>query len=407
MKYICGEVNMENTKGLPQSITASSVEGTNPYQEQRDQFGKGKFQSLIVFGQGPVKPVLIIDELTTDQLSKWQEFKRDPLHSSEPDFRIVEGGAYLSELKRVDERQDITETDKEQLKEKKREEWQNLGRFALNRWGRQNALASGLALYLGVTDNLILSGGKTIPSWAGEVLPTDRVNAWPSEAQLMQDIIVRRFGDLYQSKYGKPIEDAIRLEDRSTNTLENFAYTINNNPNILQKDEKIGLLAADFHLRRAALLAHLFSVSESSRGQLSAQELLKERAEIRGKDTLVDMQNYLRDALNNPDLRQRLLGEERWERGLVDESFLAYWVGYLADVQNPTVVQQVMNSLKDDKWAYVVRSEFVRADLNFDEFSNEDLEKLKDKNPEKYEQLIAGLAKFKSSLRKMPPPIKA
>ena len=30
-----------------------------PYQEQKEQWGKKKFERLIVFGQGPVKPVLL------------------------------------------------------------------------------------------------------------------------------------------------------------------------------------------------------------------------------------------------------------------------------------------------------------------------------------------------------------
>ena len=178
-----------------------------PYQEQKEQQqqGKEKFEKLIVFGQGPVKPVLLYEELTPDQNKEWEEFKKDPLHNKEPDFRVIEGDAYLSSFVDIDKRPDLNTEEKTKLKELKRQEWQNMGRFALNRWGRENAIAAGLALFLGNTNKVIFSGGQTIPDWAKKSLPTERLQNWPSEAKLMKDIIVRRFGNLYFQKYRKSI----------------------------------------------------------------------------------------------------------------------------------------------------------------------------------------------------------
>jgi hypothetical protein len=160
----------ENTEKIPLGppITTASGEKYYPYQEQKEKWGK-KFNIVIVFGQGPVKPVLLPDELTKEQKRLWQEFKTDPLHKIEPDFRVVEG-VYLKELQEIDERNDLSQEQKNKLKEEKRKEWQQVGRFGLNRWGRENALAAGLALYLGITDKLILSGGRTIPDWYKENL---------------------------------------------------------------------------------------------------------------------------------------------------------------------------------------------------------------------------------------------
>jgi len=114
---------------------------------------------LIVLGQGPVKPLLLEKDLSPQQREHWEKFKQDPLHYAdesdkerpryEPDFRVVEG-PFARELAGLDESQI----------EAKLIEWQQMGRFGLNRWGRENALAAGFALVSGYTDRLLLSGGK-------------------------------------------------------------------------------------------------------------------------------------------------------------------------------------------------------------------------------------------------------
>ena len=292
--------------------------------------------------------------------------------------------------------------------EPQRQKWQRTGNYALNRWGRENALAAGLGLVSGVTDRLILSGGKTKPDLAKEqiTLPEERLAAWPSEAELMKQIIVGRYGSQYEKNHpGKSIEDAIQIEDKSDNTLENLAFTINNRPELLAKETKVGLLATDFHIRRVALLTHMFSVREQPKGQLSAQQELLELADARGKTKLREIQEHLTDALKNEDLRNRLKGEERWEEGLIEPDYVSYWVGFPGVVEDPTVIQNVITALQDPAWIEATRREFAEKGLNFDSFTETDLRDLAATDRKKYDELRENLRIFtKRENRKAPPP---
>ncbi|MCL5795148.1 MAG: YdcF family protein [Patescibacteria group bacterium] len=369
--------------------------------EQKELWGKLKFNEIIVFGQGPVKPVLLQDELSDEQKKQWDEFKTNPVEKNEPDFRVLEGD-FAERIKGIDSQEDL---------EKEREKLQRTGRLSLNRWCRSNALASGLTLYLGLTDKVILSGGKTIPAWAKNTLPKERIENWPSEAEMMKDVIIKRYGKIFQEKYGKSIEGSIVVEDASTNTLENLAYTLNNDPDILKKDNKdnkVGLLGADFHLRRIAILAKIFGIQQAPRGELSAQEILRERAQLSNKENYNKMMEYLKNALDNADLRNRILGEERWERGLIDENYIAYWLGYLGKVKDPKVLKQVIICLKNPKWVNEARGVFQKINLDFDKLSEQDLENLPE---EEFTNLaekinIISQPKDKGGLREMPPAIK-
>lgn len=192
----------------------------------------------------------------------------------------------------------------------------------------------------------------------------------------MKDIIVRRFGDLYFKKFGRPIEEAIKIEDRSTNTLENFAYTINNNPYLIDEEKKIGLLGTDFHVRRIAVLANLFSVVETPEGRIPAQQELRKRAQQRVKTRYEEIIKYMTDALANPDLQKRLAGEERWESGLIKPEYLTYWLGYIGLVESPQVLQRVIACLSNPQWIEAARKVFNSVGLDFDTISVLDLGEL-------------------------------
>lgn len=125
-----------------------------------------KFDTVIVFGQGPVKAVLLPHELTAEQREVWEEFEKDPLHKNEPNFRVLRGGEKA--LSMLIGNPELTEAERKKIMEPQRQKWQRTGNYALNRWGRENALAAGLGLVSGVTDRLILSGGKTKPDLAKE-----------------------------------------------------------------------------------------------------------------------------------------------------------------------------------------------------------------------------------------------
>lgn len=389
------------------AITIKSSEGVKvkeyPYQEQKERWGKRRFDVIMVFGQGPVKPVLLPKELTEEQRIQWEEFIRDPLHSREPDFRVIEG-VFLQTLEEIQNRDDIPDKEKERIIGQKRQEWQRLGRLALNRWRRENALAAGLALYLGLTDKIILCGGKTRPKWAESTLPKTILDSWPSEAELMRDIIIRRFGRLYQEQYGKSIEEAIVIEDQSTNTLENIAYAINNDPS-LRNSKNIAILGTHFHTPRIQQLMNIFSLRLAPRGQISAQDLLLERAQIRRMGSLEKQLNYMIDQLNNPDFRDRVLAEARWSLGLLDEEFLTYWLGYLGELDDLHRIHSVLKTLyQDENWHEEAKKAFQLVGLNFDEFAKMTLEELQ--NPEVWKKLKDALLKLKKEYRTMPPDLR-
>jgi len=376
------------------------------HQEKEPVKNQG-FEKIIVFGQGPVKPVVFQEELTPEQKTQWDDFKKDPLHKKEPDFRVIgekEEGAFFQTIQDIEAKKDLRPKERQKLIELKRQEWQKMGRLSLNRWCRQNALTAGVALCSGSTSEVILSGGKTIPDWAKEKLPPERLSQWPSEAALMKDIIIRRFGDLYLKKFGKSIETAVIVEDKSTNTLENFAFTVNNNPDLLDQEKNIGLLGADFHVGRISVIANLFSVQEAPDGQIRAQNELKKRAIARKKLTYQNMLNYMTNALANSDLQQRIKGEERWESGLVDPQYLNYWLGYIGLVEDPQVLQNVVSCLNSPQWIESARLSFKTAGLDFDTIAQEDLIKFQTQEQAKYKELREKLVSLKSKqLRVMPP----
>lgn len=359
--------------------------------ELREREKEFKLDTLIVFGQGPVKPVLLESELTSAQAAQWDEFIKDPLKSQEPDFRVVPP-ANAKELEKINQ-SGLMGQELAEARANVRQEWQRYGRLALNRWCRQNALAAGEALMLGMTDQVILSGGKTQPGWAKDIVSKDRLDSWPSEAEMMKDIIVRMYGKRYQEVYKKPIETALQVEDASTNTLQNFALTMNTHPD-LTNGEQVGVLGADFHVRRIKVLADLFGVKVAPGGKLSAQTMLEQKAADRRKGRYQEILNWMGDALRNPDLRSRLKGEERWESGLIDEKYLAYWIGYAGYLEDPKLVMNILKALKDPEWRNAAEREFARVDLDFNHFADTDLAKLRDEQPEQY-------AEFKQRLLKL------
>lgn len=322
---------------------------------------------LIVLGQGPIKPLLREEDLDPEMQKTWADFKTDPLHHTEPDFRVVEGAAYLSELESAADQAQI---------DAKLAQWQQLGRFGLNRWGRENALSAGYALVSGYTDKLLLSGGKTKPDWAKKKLSPKRIENWPSEAQLMADIIRRRFGPMYQELYGKSIDLAMVTEDRSTNTLENFGNSMNSDQGqeILNGKIKTGVLAADFHVPRGEDIACLFAPGADLDKGLSAQDVLVKRvAEAKNREVYKQILGWMSDA-NNPDLRAREGLEMVFSKALHDPDLLTYWLGYIGIVEDPRVLQATVEQLNSDPLLKSQATDaFKLAGLDYNELAGSDL----------------------------------
>jgi len=411
----------------PKPKVNPAIEPTGVSNSEKSEMLGNKVDFLMVFGQGPVKPLLQESELNEEQKVAWAEFKKESLQNTEPDFRVIEGSSWTSQLEGLSKEQ----------QDAKIALWQTQGRFGLNRWGRENALAAGFALVSGSTGKVLLSGGKTIPAWARESLPPSRLDKWPSEAELMKDIIARRFGKLYEeSNPGKKIEDMLILEDASTNTLENVANTLNQNPNIIEDQTKLGLLAANFHIERSERIGAIFAPGKEVTAVHGAQDLLEVRNEDRkawkergildklrrngageadlaqkvdemkvieaNKITYKRILSWMNDT-NNPDLQARQLGEKRFMIGLSDPEYINYWLGYIGLCEDPAILQNtIQGHKKDGAWTDAARGAFKEAGLDYDELVGKDLAAVP---KDEFLQIAKKLTVLKEpGHRAMPPP---
>ena len=359
-----------------------------------------KFDATIVFGEGPVRPILLPDEVSYEQAVAWENYKKDPKKYKEPNFWLMQQPRYLAQLAKIDAREDIDSEEKARLKEAKIMEWQKTGWFALKQWGRQNALAAGCALYTGLTKEVVLSGGRTRSKWTREHIPASRLEQWPSEAELMADIIIRYYGDLYKKRYGRDIHEVIIIEDKATNTLENFAYTINKNPELLSEQKRICFLTAKHHLKRVSLLSQIFSIRHADESKLCAQEILSTSKDIQTESfTVVEEEKQVTEIVSHYQESQYTKELETQEaqfiRGLIEPEYLTYWFGYLGDVKNPRVLQKAMRRLNEPQWSEVARNVFEQLGLNMQEYTKQDICELSERDPNKYYLLVEGLKKLK------------
>lgn len=363
-----------------------------------------QFDTIIVFGQGPVKPVLIRNELSFEQKKHWEEFQKDPIHVKEPNFWLLNEPSYLEKLEQIWVDKTLSDDEKELQVEQKRIDWQNTGHFALKRWGRQNALAAGLALYSGFTTRLIVSGGKTKPAFVKELLPNRRLDDWPSEAALMKDIITQNYGKLYFEKYKRHIAEAIVVEDAATNTLENFAFTLQQNQDLLLEGVRVGLLSAKHHLKRISILAKIFALQGASEFLLSAEDLMEKVKLEANKKYFEDVMQSLQNSEECFDLCVLRKEELRWIKALEDPTYISYWCGFLGDLQNPILIQKAILKLFQPVWIEKTKEVFEVVGLSVEEYKEQNLVELAKNNHVKYLTLVEGLKKLKApQYRKMPP----
>jgi len=342
--------------------------------------------TIIVFGEGPLKPVLLEQETTEKQKLQWEKYRHDPRHTREPDFWLMQQPRYLSQLEKIQFADNLSPDQKANKIKEIRGQWQHTGWFALKKWGRQNALAAGYALYAGMSKEVILTGGKTMPGWVKEILPDYFIRKWPSEAELMKDVILKYYGKLYERRYGKSIKQSIIIENQATNTLENIAYSINRKPELVSGKLRIGLLCARHHLKRVIMIAHRFSVRESEKGRFCSQDLL--RKSDCGNDTF--------EPNSEVETNERLSAESLFQRYLEDPHRLTYWLGYVGLVNSPVVIQNTFNLLKNSAWSPAAQTAFKQVGLDFGRFHNEDFANLMKNDHDKYVSLIDNLKKFTS-----------
>lgn len=355
------------------------------------------FTTVIVFGEGPVKPVLLEEEVISKQKIAWYKFKEDPSHFEEPDFWLMQQPRQLAEIEKIRENKDLSAEEKRIGIASIRNAWQKKGWFAMKQWGRQNALAAGLALYKGLTKTVIVTGGKTISKEMKALLPEERLAEWPSEATLMADIIRTTYGDLYLKKYGRNIDEVIKIEDVATNTLENFACSINKYPELLTEDAKVGFLTANHHLDRVQGLAKLFSLNG---GKLCAQEILKNQQldEVANAEALSSITTITSD-------ETEILKNKSLLKGLEDPAYLTFWLGYVAMVKNPKVLHNIMLKFEDPNWNSCAEKTFAKIGLKFSDYQGKDLMKLAKTDAATFNYLINKLQELKKPEYRVIPPL--
>ncbi len=335
-----------------------------------------KYNTVIVFGEGPLKPVLLDEELTLKQKEAW--IMRENDSKRETDFHLMQHPQQLASLVEIVEDKQASNAEKEARIRELRKKWQWIGWYTVKKWGRQNALAAGNLLLHAKTDKVILSGGKTFPKW--HKLTDGLLEHWPSEAEMMADIVIQYYGSLYKKKFGRSIEEALHIENKSTNTLENFAYTLRAHPYLLSKKTKVGLLSAGHHLRRISILAERFSMTRDIYATQSAQEI------VDTKETLL---------ITEDEKKQCYQHEELFVQALVKPQYLTYWLGYIPLADNPVILQNALNMLKAPEWKESAIKTFEKIGIQFSEYLALNIIALSQQKPSQYSDFSNKLKKLK------------
>jgi hypothetical protein len=400
-----------------------------PYQVQKELHRGTKYDIGVVFGAGPVKDVRFLSELTADEKTSWQKFKEAPRHQVEPEYYVIDDTSHGFDKVGVEKNpfnlddirnNNIPEEEKQVLVEARRQRWMNEGKFSTVRWGKFNAYAAGLSLYLDVTDKLLLTGGRTIPKAVRE---TADKQTWPSEAETMRDLIIRRFGKLmfkkdhpemkdpsevdYRTYLETELKPRLIIEDEAETTPENVVYSVNKNPDLFRPGSRIALISNEHQLPRATEFLRRFAgINEV--GHISAQSLLLERASIRDKGNYKELMQFFTDETANQDLKKRSDVDREKVQRMQDPQRILYWFGYLGMLNDGSRAQAVISDLLKTE-DVLTRQRFVNAlSLSFAEagllYSNrpedigkqnnlytEDLGELQKKDSTRYNQITESL----------------
>jgi len=171
-----------------------------------------------------------------------------------------------------------------------------------------------------LTSKIIFTGGRT----------AEKRGIAESEAEKMRayaDYLLRRGGVKPEE-----IEDAIILEDRATNTIENIANVcgiIDANP---EGYEHLAILTNGYHLDRAQALIKKFNLEAQG---FTAEDLLVERSP--------KYQRILKRFFASTGYQDRVRGEIRWTRGL--QEMPQYWHPQALSVENPERIDYILKSL--------------------------------------------------------------
>lgn len=264
--------------------------------------------------------------------------------------------------------------------EKETRQWaggagKGVGSEDVNFWSDTLAKAASELYRRGQAREIVVMGGRT----GGK--------EYSSEAEL----IGKKMEEL-----GVP-RTAIRLEESSSNTLENIVNMLNQHPELGGKDHSVGILGSDYHIGRLRVLMEMFDIHY--KGVFSAEGVVKFAAMDRENwdhGTLLDIENRLnmneasrvpvskRDQELGPGYYGRKAGEEQktvyrrlqeddvWRRVLGETP--EYWIGYLGRLKDAGKARTILQK-RGEAFLSDIKTKF-QIDLSVD--SDQDLlDKLK------------------------------
>lgn len=196
-----------------------------------------------------------------------------------------------------------------------------------------------------------------------------------SEAQLMENYFQHKLKNWWTEKFKKEgkSEDEVKaevdkrleessqhilLEDKATNTIENFAHTINYLEAKKNEYQSIGFLSNNFHVERIVKLAN--KLGTSGRGVAAEpvvseidpryQEIAEkyfgpERNEEYRQEVLRDLnedQDRIAQARLGTSEADYQKGERRWSRGL--DEIPEYWLPNVKFIQNPDQLRKILKA---------------------------------------------------------------
>lgn len=209
------------------------------------------------------------------------------------------------------------------------------GEEDVNFWSKNLAEAAAILYKKGATRQIIVMGGKT----GGD--------QYSSEAQLIAKHLLQ---------LGIPQAD-IKLENQSTNTLENIVFMLNryfDSPESFSKEQKANILAVHYHVLRVKILMELFGIPVQD--AFSSDEVLRFAArdqEFWNNAQLQEIERRLN--INNADYYQNKMGTEAkpiLRRHQEDDAFIRallevpeYWIPYLGKIQNPSRLHTILQNV--------------------------------------------------------------
>ena len=203
---------------------------------------------------------------------------------------------------------------------------------------RMRTIAAAEMYRQGLTGQIIFTGGRT----------AEGRGIAESEAQKMKEYASRLLERAGLSK--EEIEQAIILEDKATNTIENVANVCNIIDQNPDKYHNLAVLTNQYHLDRAQEILGKFNLEAQG---VNAEDLLKSRSP--------KYERVIEKFFNSPDYQGKLAGEMRWTKGL--KEMPQYWHPQALTVESPERIDYILESLGLEQIAEKVGKENLRKFL--------------------------------------------